>query len=49
MGRRTTVEEKKQGLNVSVKSFLTAIVVILILMVLSYAMTFVIPAALWYQ
>ena len=38
------MEEKKQGLNVSVKSFLTAIVVILILMVLSYAMTFVIPA-----
>ena len=37
------MEEKKQGLNVSVKSFLTAIVVILALMVLSYAMTFVIP------
>ena len=41
--RSETVEEKKQGLNVSVKSFLTAIAVILILMVLSYAMTFVIP------
>ena len=37
------MEEKKQGLNVSVKSFLTAIAVILILMILSYAMTFVIP------
>ena len=37
------MEEKKQGLNVSVKSFLTAIAVILILMILSYVMTFVIP------
>ena len=37
------MQEKKQGLNVSVKSFLTAIGVILVLMVLSYAMTFVIP------
>ena len=37
------MEEKKQGLNISVKSFLTAIVVILVLMVLSYAMTFVVP------
>ena len=37
------MEEKKQGLNVSVKSFLTAIVVVLVLMVASYAMTFLIP------
>ena len=37
------MKENRQGLNVSVKSFLTAIVVILALMVLSYAMTFVIP------
>ena len=37
------MEEKNQGLNVSVRSFLTAIAVILILMVFSYAMTFVIP------
>ena len=37
------MEEKKQGLYVSVKSFLTAIVVILALMVISYAMTFLIP------
>ena len=38
------MEEKKGGLNVSAKSFLTAIIVILILMVLTYALTFVIPA-----
>ena len=37
------VTEKKQGLNVSVKSFLTAIVVVLILMVLTYVLTFLIP------
>ncbi len=37
------MEEKKSGLNVSVKSFLTAIAVILVLMVLSYGMTFLIP------
>ena len=38
------MEEKKGGLNVSVKSFLTAIIVILVLMVLTYALTFIIPA-----
>ena len=37
------VTEKKQGLNVSVKSFLTAIVVVLVLMVLTYVLTFLIP------
>ena len=37
------MNEKKTGLNVGVRSFLTAIVVILSLMVLTYAMTFVIP------
>jgi len=35
--------QEKQGLNVSVKSFLTAIFVILILMIGTYVMTFVIP------
>jgi len=35
--------EEKKGLNVSVKSFLTAIVVILVLMVLTYVLTFIIP------
>ena len=41
--RSEFMREKKPGLNVSVRSFLTAIAVILALMVLSYAMTFVIP------
>ena len=36
--------EKKKGLNVSVKSFLTAIVILFVLMILTYIMTFVIPA-----
>jgi len=35
---------EKEGLNVSVKSFVTAILVIFILMVLTYALTFIIPA-----
>lgn len=33
----------KEGLNISVKSFITAIVVIFILMALTYALTFIIP------
>ena len=37
------MDKQKQGLNVSVKSFLTAIVVILLLMVLTYGLTFLIP------
>lgn len=37
------MEEKSRGLNVSVRSFLTAIVVILVLMVGTYVLTFVIP------
>ena len=37
------MNEKKTGLNVGVRSFLTAIVVILILMVLTYALTFMVP------
>ena len=38
-------EEKKQeqGLNVSAKSFITAILVILVLMVLTYGLTFIVP------
>ena len=35
--------QQKQGLNVSVKSFVTAIAVIFVLMVLSYILTFLIP------
>lgn len=38
------MEEKKQGLNISVKSFITALVVIFVLMVVSYVLTLVIPA-----
>ena len=37
------MNEKKQGLSVGVKSFLTAISVILLLMVLTYGLTFLIP------
>ena len=36
-------EKETKGLNISTKSFITAIVVILVLMVLTYALTFVIP------
>lgn len=36
-------ENEKKGLNISVKSFITAIVVIFILMVLTYGLTFVVP------
>ena len=32
------------GLNISVKSFITAIIVILVLMVVSYALTFIVPS-----
>ena len=38
------MEEKKQGLNISVKSFITALVVIFVLMVVAYVLTLVIPA-----
>ena len=38
------MEEQKQGLNISVKSFITALVVIFVLMVVSYVLTLVIPA-----
>ena len=37
------MNEKKPGLNVGVRSFLTAIIVILVLMILTYALTFVVP------
>ena len=36
-------EEKKNGLNISVRSFVTAICVIFALMILSYVLTLVIP------
>lgn len=40
------MEKKKEkgGLDISVKSFITAIVVIFVLMVIAYAMTFVVPS-----
>ena len=37
------MKEQKKGLNISTKSFLTAIVVIFALMVLTYVLTFIIP------
>ena len=37
-------KEQNTGLNISVKSFITAIVVIFVLMVLAYALTFIIPS-----
>lgn len=37
------MEKEKQGLNISVKSFITAIIVIFVLMALTYALTFIIP------
>ena len=39
------MSEEKKGLNIGVKSFLTAIVVIFILMVATYGLTFVVPGA----
>ena len=39
------MEEKKKGVNVGVRSFVTAIVVIFILMVLTYGLTFLVPGA----
>lgn len=35
--------EEKGGLNINVKSFITALLVVLVLMILTYAMTFAIP------
>ena len=35
--------EKKNSLNISAKSFLTAIVIIFLLMVVTYALTFLVP------
>lgn len=41
------MEKKNEGLNISVKSFLTAIIVIFALMVLSYALTFLVPGGVF--
>lgn len=35
--------EEKKGLNISVKSFITAIVIIFVLMIMTYGLTFIIP------
>lgn len=37
------VKEEKKGLNISAKSFITAIIVIFALMVLTYVLTFIVP------
>ena len=37
------MSKEKKGINISTKSFITAIVVIFILMVLTYGLTFIIP------
>ena len=39
------MKEEKKGLNIGVKSFITAIVVIFILMVATYGLTFIVPGA----
>ena len=39
------MSEEKKGLNIGVKSFVTAIAVIFILMVATYGLTFVVPGA----
>ena len=38
------MEKQKQGLNISVKSFITALAVIFVLMVASYVLTLIVPA-----
>ena len=42
-GRKMSIKEEKKGLNISTRSFITAIVIIFILMVLTYVLTFMIP------
>lgn len=37
-------QEQKKGLNISVKSFVTAIVIIFVLMIMTYLLTFIIPS-----
>ena len=36
-------KQQKKGLNISAKSFVTAIVVLLVLMTLTYILTFIVP------
>ena len=38
------MEKESQGISISVKSFITAIIVILVLMLLSYGLTFIVPS-----
>ena len=40
-------QQKNEGLNISVKSFLTAIAVIFVLMIASYILTMVIPGGVY--
>ena len=39
------MSSEKKGLNIGVKSFITAIVVIFILMICTYGLTFIVPGA----
>lgn len=41
------MEQKKKGLNISAKSFIGALAVILVLMIVSYILTFLIPSGLY--
>ena len=41
--RRMENTNEKKGLNISVKSFITAIAVLLVLMILTYGLTFIVP------
>ena len=43
MEKKNEMKKEKKGLNISTKSFITAIVVIFVLMVLTYILTFFIP------
>ena len=40
-------KQKESGLGIGAKSFVTAIVVIFALMVLTYSLTFIVPGGCW--
>ncbi|MBQ8597280.1 MAG: YfcC family protein [Lachnospiraceae bacterium] len=42
-----STEKAKKGLNISTKSFITAIIVLFILMVLTYILTFIVPSGIY--
>ena len=41
--RRMENTNEKKGLNISVKSFITAIAVLFVLMIMTYVLTFIVP------